>query len=107
MSTETDPVAGAEQAHDIVIRFEGVTKAFGTAVVLRDICLDIRRGSATVICGPSGSGKSTLLRCINGLSATFRQAPQCACRIIDATLVASSAFRAEIGRFSSVSLIRT
>ena len=51
MPSETDPAAGAEQPHDIIIRFEGVTKAFGSVVVLRDICLAVRRGSVNVICG--------------------------------------------------------
>jgi putative glutamine transport system ATP-binding protein len=95
--SETDPAAGAEQPHDIIIRFEGVTKAFGSAVVLRDICLAIRRGSVNVICGPSGSGKSTLLRCINGLERYQAGTLTVFGRTIDATLVGSSAFRAEIG----------
>ena len=95
--SETDPAAGAEQPHDIIIRFEGVTKAFGSVVVLRDNCLAVRRGSVNVICGPSGSGKSTLLRCINGLERYQAGTLTVLDRTIDATLVASSAFRAEIG----------
>jgi ABC-type polar amino acid transport system ATPase subunit len=97
VSTETDRAAGAEQLHDIVIRFEGVTKAFGTVVVLRDICLAIQRGSVNVICGPSGSGKSTLLRCINGLERYQKGTLTVLGRTIDESVLASSAFRAEIG----------
>ena len=97
MSTETDRAAGADQLDDIIIRFEGVTKAFGPAVVLRDICLGIRRGSVNVICGPSGSGKSTLLRCINGLERYQKGTLTVLGRTINESLLASSAFRAEIG----------
>jgi len=95
--SETDPAVGAEQPPDIIIQFEGVTKAFGPAVVLRDICLAIRRGSVNVICGPSGSGKSTLLRCINGLERYQAGKLTVLGRAIDEKLLANSAFRAEVG----------
>jgi ABC-type polar amino acid transport system ATPase subunit len=95
--SETDPAVGAGQPPDIIIQFEGMTKAFGSAVVLRDICLAIRRGSVNVICGPSGSGKSTLLRCINGLERFQAGKLTVLGRAMDAKLLANSAFRAEIG----------
>src|SRR5262245_57440691 len=95
VSTETDRPASANQLHEIIIHFEGVTKAFGPAVVLRDICLSIRRGSVSVICGPSGSGKSTLLRCINGLERYQKGTLTVLGRTLDEPLLASSAFRAE------------
>jgi multiple sugar transport system ATP-binding protein len=44
-----------------------VTKAFGSAVVIRDVDLDITHGEFVVFVGPSGCGKSTLLRLIAGL----------------------------------------
>ncbi|WP_186420098.1 amino acid ABC transporter ATP-binding protein [Bosea sp. CS1GBMeth4] len=50
-----------------VVVVEGVEKAFGAFVVLRDVNLTVRRGETVCIIGPSGSGKSTLLRCINAL----------------------------------------
>jgi polar amino acid transport system ATP-binding protein len=50
-----------------IVRVDGVRKAFGALVVLRDISLEVRRGETVVIIGPSGSGKTTLLRCINHL----------------------------------------
>ncbi|MDE0805778.1 MAG: ectoine/hydroxyectoine ABC transporter ATP-binding protein EhuA [Acidimicrobiales bacterium] len=42
----------------------GVTKAFGSNVVLRDLDLDVDPGERVVIIGPSGSGKTTILRVI-------------------------------------------
>ncbi len=41
---------------------QGLSKSFGTDVVLHDINLDIVPGAVTAVCGPSGGGKSTLLR---------------------------------------------
>ncbi len=51
----------------ISIQFQGVSKRFGTNVVLRDISVDFYQGEVVFICGPSGSGKSTLLRTITKL----------------------------------------
>ena len=50
-----------------IIRFDGVTKHYGTFRALNAIGFSVARGERVVICGPSGSGKSTLIRCINGL----------------------------------------
>jgi len=49
------------------IRIRGLSKAFGSKVVLDGIDLDVETGTSMVIIGGSGSGKSVLLRCILGL----------------------------------------
>lgn len=49
------------------VRLEGVSKAYGTIQILRNIDLTIDHGEFVVFVGPSGSGKSTLLRMIGGL----------------------------------------
>lgn len=50
-----------------IIRFEGVSKAFGTQTVLRDFSLDVEPGAFVSIIGRSGCGKTTALKLVNGL----------------------------------------
>ena len=45
-----------------MIRFEQVTKRFGSRRVLDDISFEIRQGEVFVIVGPSGTGKSVTLK---------------------------------------------
>ena len=54
-------------AADDFLRVEGLTKAFGGRVALRDATFSLARGRALGLVGPSGSGKSTLARCLAGL----------------------------------------
>ena len=51
----------------IKIEIRGLTMAYGSFVVMRDISAQIRRGEVFVIMGGSGCGKSTLLRHMIGL----------------------------------------
>jgi ABC-type polar amino acid transport system ATPase subunit len=71
MSTpaETHAAGSGVPRGEPLIRIEGVRKAFGSLVVLKDITLTVNAGEVVVIAGRSGSGKSTLLRCINHLEA--------------------------------------
>jgi ABC-type polar amino acid transport system ATPase subunit len=50
-----------------LIRFEGVSKSFGSFKALNEVNLSVAAGEKIVICGPSGSGKSTLIRCLSPL----------------------------------------
>lgn len=52
---------------DSIIELRGISKRFGSQVVLDNVDLSIRRGSGTVIIGRSGTGKSVLLKHIIGL----------------------------------------
>jgi phospholipid/cholesterol/gamma-HCH transport system ATP-binding protein len=45
-----------------MIRLAGVTKAFGSNVVLRDLALEVPTGQTVAVLGRSGSGKSVLLK---------------------------------------------
>ena len=52
-----------------LIELKGVSKSFGSSVILDKVDLTIHRGEALAIIGPSGTGKSTILRIIAGLLA--------------------------------------
>src|SRR3974390_901394 len=52
---------------DIKIEIRGLTMAYGSFVVMRDINAQVRRGEVFIIMGGSGCGKSTLLRHMIGL----------------------------------------
>ena len=49
------------------ININTVNKYFGDVHVIKDVSLDIKSQSFTVLVGPSGCGKSTMLRMIAGL----------------------------------------
>lgn len=49
------------------ITLKGISKQYGSDLVVRDLNLTIQDGSFTVLVGPSGCGKSTTLRMIAGL----------------------------------------
>ncbi|AOB31329.1 ATP-binding protein [Bordetella sp. H567] len=51
-----------------MIEISKLSKRFGDHVVLKDITLQVEKGTVVAMIGPSGSGKSTLLRCINLLT---------------------------------------
>jgi polar amino acid transport system ATP-binding protein len=48
-----------------LLRVEGLRKAYGDKVVLRDVALTVEQHDVVCLIGASGSGKSTLLRCLN------------------------------------------
>ena len=54
------------QKSDYIISVKGVSKNFGSKVVLDDINLYVKKGEFVTILGPSGCGKTTLLRLIAG-----------------------------------------
>lgn len=52
-----------------VVELKGVSKAFGSKVILDKVDLNIYPNQAIGVIGPSGTGKSTILRIISGLLA--------------------------------------
>jgi sulfate-transporting ATPase len=51
---------------DLVVRAEGVRKAFGDNLLMEDLNFDLPRGGIVGIIGPNGAGKTTLFRMIVG-----------------------------------------
>ena len=49
------------------IHMSGVRVAYGNAIALDDVHLDLPMGAVTALIGPNGSGKSTLLGAVSGL----------------------------------------
>ena len=64
-TTARDAVEG-DGAGLEAIRFDGVTKRFGSTVAVDDLNLAIRRGEFFSLLGPSGCGKTTTLRMVAG-----------------------------------------
>jgi phospholipid/cholesterol/gamma-HCH transport system ATP-binding protein len=49
------------------IRFENVSKSFGSKVILKDVSFEVERGEILFILGKSGMGKSVTLKHIVGV----------------------------------------
>ncbi len=54
-------------SNELVLKVNGLKKAWGDHQVLKGINIDIHKGEVIAVIGPSGCGKSTFLRCLNRL----------------------------------------
>ncbi len=50
-----------------LLRVEHLDAGYGTAQVLWDVSVEVRRGEVVALIGPNGAGKSTFLRVVSGL----------------------------------------
>ncbi len=55
--------------HTPALSISGLSKAFGGAVALDDVALDVRVGEVHGLLGQNGSGKSTLIKILSGFHA--------------------------------------
>src|SRR5262249_46178249 len=54
-------------APDIAIDVKGLTKSFEGRKVVRDLSMQVKRGTIYGFLGPNGSGKTTTIRMLTGL----------------------------------------
>jgi ATPase subunit of ABC transporter with duplicated ATPase domains len=69
---------------DVVVRAEGVRKAFGDRLLMEDLSFDLPRGGIVGIIGPNGAGKTTLFKMIMG-----QEKPDAGKLVVGDTVVAS------------------
>jgi ABC-2 type transport system ATP-binding protein len=62
---------------DIVIDVSGLTKKFGDRTVVRDLSMQVKRGTIYGFLGPNGSGKTTTIRMLCGLLTPDEGAGTC------------------------------
>jgi spermidine/putrescine transport system ATP-binding protein len=65
-SASADSLASSLREHREAVRFEGVTKRFGSATAVDDLNLTVEQGEFFSLLGPSGCGKTTTLRMVAG-----------------------------------------
>jgi phosphate transport system ATP-binding protein len=66
--------AVVERDRRVKIGAQGLTLAYGDAVAVREVSIEIPERSIVAFIGPSGCGKSSLLRCFNRMNDTIRSA---------------------------------
>src|SRR5438046_6635176 len=59
--------AAAVSAPEIAIDVRGLTKSFGGRAVVRNLSMQVKRGTIYGFLGPNGSGKTTTIRMLCGL----------------------------------------
>jgi sulfate-transporting ATPase len=60
-------IPGGPRLGDVVVRAEGVKKAYGDKLLFDDLTFDLPRGGIVGVIGANGAGKTTLFKMIMGL----------------------------------------
>lgn len=66
MSDASDYEGATLGKSDVVLKTDGLEKAFGGLVATDDVSIEVERGTITGMIGPNGAGKSTLFNLISG-----------------------------------------
>nr|MBP9866018.1 ABC transporter ATP-binding protein [Candidatus Omnitrophota bacterium] len=69
MSESVRKVKTAPPAAPVLVKFENVTKSFGSFRALDQVSLEIRQGDIVGLLGPNGAGKTTAMRVLSGYFA--------------------------------------
>jgi branched-chain amino acid transport system ATP-binding protein len=56
-----------DPASENALEIRSINAGYGEGLVLRDVTVNVRRGSITALIGPNGAGKSTLMKVAAGL----------------------------------------
>src|ERR671919_2260892 len=67
MTLAPNIAASIALAPEIAIDVHGLSKSFGSRKVVRDLSMQVKRGSIYGFLGPNGSGKTTTIRMLCGL----------------------------------------
>ena len=70
----THAAASPPATPEIVIDVHGLTKSFGGRQVVRDLSMQVKRGTIFGFLGPNGSGKTTTIRMLCGLLTPIKAA---------------------------------
>ena len=53
--------------NEYILKLEKIDKSFFQVQVLKEVSLEVRRGSVHALAGENGAGKSTLMKIVTGL----------------------------------------
>ncbi|RYF43974.1 MAG: branched-chain amino acid ABC transporter ATP-binding protein/permease [Comamonadaceae bacterium] len=68
----TPKFAAARDAGGVMLRAQGLYKAYGGVVPVNDVGFELRPGHVHALIGPNGAGKTTLLNILSGIVAPDR-----------------------------------
>ena len=57
----------SSQSNSVILRTEDLIKNYGKRTVLKDVCLELKKGEIVGLLGPNGAGKTTSFYMITGM----------------------------------------